>query len=93
MSSKIYTKLDAITLFRAGVYWRQLEEREKARIMFLKALHLEQNNYFSLCNLVILDVEVKDYERAIERLQQAVSIAKKKLPLSKILYGIKPIIN
>lgn len=64
--------------FRSGVYWRQLDEKEKARIMFLKAIQVEPSNYFALCNLGILDTEAGEYDRAIERLQRAIKLVVEK---------------
>lgn len=64
--------------FRSGVYWRQLDDKEKARIMFLKAIQVEPSNYFALCNLGILDTEAGEYDRAIERLQRAIKLVVEK---------------
>lgn len=64
--------------FRSGVYWRQIDDQEKARIMFLKVIKEEPSDYFALCNLGILDTEAGEYDQAIERLQRAIELVEEK---------------
>jgi tetratricopeptide (TPR) repeat protein len=72
----IINNWQSYAFFRAGVYWRLHNENEKARIMFVEAIERDQNNHFALCNLGTINLESRNYERAIECLKQAVSLAR-----------------
>lgn len=65
--------------FRAGVRWELEGKKDKARRLYVEAQNQDMNNYGALLNLGYLDIEDKNYDRAIERLSMAKKMADKYL--------------
>ena len=63
--------------FQAGVRWQLEGKKDKARQQYVMAQNQDMNNYGALINLGYLDIEDKNYNRAIERLSKGIEMAKK----------------
>ncbi len=63
--------------FQAGVRWQLEGKKDKARQQYVMAQNQDMNNYGALINLGYLDIEDKNYNRAIERLSKGIEMAEK----------------
>lgn len=63
--------------FHAGVRWELEGNKDKARQQYVMAQNQDMNNYGALINLGYLDIEDKNYNRAIERLSMGIKMAEK----------------
>ncbi|MFZ3382522.1 MAG: DUF4332 domain-containing protein [Candidatus Methanoperedens sp.] len=63
--------------FQAGIRWQLEGKKDKARQQYVIAQNQDMNNYGALINLGYLDIEEKNYNRAIERLSKGIEMAEK----------------